>query len=555
MSAYDNNDLFKALIALKILDEKVLKDSLKECEENHIPLDHIILKKGLLHQDEVGKIISELISFPYINLDEVVIQDDVLNILSENFAKAQRMVCFKEDDTTVSIATENTNNGTAILNVSKKTGKKVVVYFTTQLSLEKALSLYTKDISETFDDIISKNVQKMKGGVYTELPIIEVVNTIITHAYHNNASDIHIEPLEKDVLVRFRIDGMLHDIVTLPLEINEQVVTRIKVMSNMRTDEHQETQDGKIVFHIDSEDLDIRVSVVPITRGEKVVMRLLSERSRQYTLKDLGLSDADLKKVQDAYHMPHGMILATGPTGSGKTTTLYAVLKLINSREVNIMTIEDPVEYQIEHVNQIQVNERAELTFAKGLRSIVRQDPDIILVGEIRDEETADISVNAAMTGHLVLSSLHTNDAVTSFPRLIDMNVEPYLVASTINVIIAQRLVRKICPKCKLSHEIDINTLDTQLQKFFKKKGKTIRVYQGKGCSLCRNTGYMGRIGIFEVLVINDEINKAITEKKSAPELQALAIKSGMTTMLEDGIKKVEQGITTIEELLRVTKD
>ncbi len=555
MSAYSNEALYEALLKLGILDEKVLKASLTESDQEKTPLDQIITKKGLLHQNEVGRVISELISLPYVNLEEIVIPKETLENLTEYFAKEQRMICFKEDDETVSIACENPTNKQAISFIQKKLNKKVNVFFTVSQSIEKTLALYNKDITETFDEIISKNVQRIKGGTYTDLPIIEVVNTVITHAYQSNASDVHIEPLEEKVLIRFRIDGLLHDVVSLPLELSDQIVTRIKVLASLRTDEHQETQDGKIVFKTEFEDLDIRVSIAPITRGEKIVMRLLSEKSRQYTLKDLGLSDTDLKKVQDAYHMPHGMILATGPTGSGKTTTLYAVLKLINSREVNIMTIEDPVEYQIDNVNQIQVNQRTDITFAKGLRSIVRQDPDIILVGEIRDEETADISINAAMTGHLVLSSLHTNDAVTTFPRLIDMNIEPYLVASTVNVIIAQRLVRKICPKCKVSQEIDVKNIDPQIQKYLEIKKGSVRFYQGKGCDLCRKTGYVGRVGIFEVLIMNDELNAAVVAKKSAPELHEIALKSGMTTMLEDGVRKVEQGITTMEELLRVTKD
>lgn len=319
------------------------------------------------------------------------------------------------------------------------------------------------------------------------------------------------------------------------------------------------------------EKLDIRVSIVPITDGEKVVMRLLSERSRQFGLESLGLLGEDLKKVQEAVEKPYGMILAVGPTGCGKTTTLYSILKILNQRDVNISTIEDPVEYDIEGVNQIQVNPKTNLTFAKGLRSIVRQDPDIILVGEIRDEETADIAINSAMTGHLVLSTLHTNDAATTLPRLLDMKIEPFLVASTINIIIAQRLVRKICTKCMVSKEVKpdglvgtkANALDgveglaliprELIKKHFGDK-ETIRVYHGKGCKVCQGTGYSGRVGIFEVLMMDDDIRQAVVARKDSDTIQALAIQKGMTTMLDDGLQKVARGITTIEEVLRVVK-
>ncbi|MCD8484347.1 GspE/PulE family protein [Candidatus Woesebacteria bacterium] len=325
-------------------------------------------------------------------------------------------------------------------------------------------------------------------------------------------------------------------------------------MALLRTDEHQEAQDGKISYEVDAETLDIRVSIVPVVNGEKVVLRLLSERSRKFSLRDLGLSEAGLKKVQAAYKNPHGMILATGPTGSGKTTTLYSVLKELNSRSVNIMTIEDPVEYEIENVNQMQVTHTGDVTFASGLRSIVRQDPNIILVGEIRDEETADIAINAAMTGHLVLSTLHTNDAVTAFPRLIDMGVEPYLVSSTVNVVIAQRLLRKICTSCRVSRTVqteELKVLDPRYTPLL--QGRTM--YVGKGCPVCGHSGYRGRVGVFEVLVMNDDLRAAIADKHDASYLHTLAVKSGMKTMMQDGVEKVAQGITSLEEVIRVLHD
>ena len=315
-----------------------------------------------------------------------------------------------------------------------------------------------------------------------------------------------------------------------------------------------------MVYQTEEERLDIRVSIVPITEGEKVVMRLLSEKSRQFSLQDLGLRSIDLKKVEEAIDKPYGMILSTGPTGSGKTTSLYAVLKILNQRDVNIMTIEDPVEYEIENINQIQVNPKTNLTFAAGLRSILRQDPNIILVGEIRDDETASIAINSAMTGHLVLSTLHTNDSSTAIPRLLEMKIEPYLVASTINVIIAQRLVRKICQKCRFSKEIKktdsiISSLSMESKKVFFENKDVVRIYQGKGCPVCHQTGYQDRIGIFEVLLIDDEIRQAVINKKDAGIIRKIAHKNGMKLMIEDGLEKVKEGITSIEEVIRVTKE
>ena len=360
--------------------------------------------------------------------------------------------------------------------------------------------------------------------------------------------------------MRFRIDGILHHVVSLPKDIHGLIVARIKVLAKLRTDEHFAAQDGKIIVKLGREKFDVRVSIVPVTEGENVVMRLLSERVRRFNLEDLGLLGEDLKKVKDGTAKPFGMILATGPTGCGKTTTLYSILKILNKPQVNISTIEDPVEYDIEGVNQIQVNPKKNITFVNGLRSIVRQDPDIIMVGEIRDPETASIAINAAMTGHLVLSTMHANTAATNLPRLIDMGGEPFLVSSSINLIISQRLVRKICTKCRESYEAtkddlrEINIYEDLIKKIFKNEEK-IRIFRGKGCKACVNTGFSGRIGIFEVMEMTDDIQKLIMDKATASQIQARAIENGMTTMLEDGIAKVLLGITALEEVIRATKE
>ena len=394
-----------------------------------------------------------------------------------------------------------------------------------------------------------------------EPPVARIVDTIIEYAAQDKVSDIHIEPQEKNARVRFRIDGILHDVLTVSREVHDRVVTRLKVLSKLRTDEHLAPQDGKIRMKFDDGDLDLRVSILPVTEGEKVVMRLLSSHMSQLSLADLGISAADMQKLERAYTKSFGMILSTGPTGSGKTSSIYSILKILNTREKNITTIEDPVEYHIRGVNQIQVNTKANLTFASGLRSILRQDPNIVFVGEIRDNETAGIAVNAALTGHLVLSTLHTNDAATALPRLIDMGIEPFLVASTVNVIIAQRLVRRICESCRTTYLVVEDELKKQLPpetiaKHYALSGtnRQIRFYKGQGCKICHFTGYKGRIGVYEVLEITPAIRKLIVDKRDSDAITRQALEEGMTTMLDDGLEKTAKGITSLEEVLRVTK-
>jgi general secretion pathway protein E len=390
-----------------------------------------------------------------------------------------------------------------------------------------------------------------------DISIISFVNTLILHAHALRASDIHIVPALKNVGIRLRIDGVLDGLCEFPKSIHSEVVSRIKVLAGLRTDEHASTQDGRFRFMFPNSDkhVDIRVSIIPTYHGENIVLRLLSDHSGEYTLSDLGFSDEDRKKIETAIKKPNGMILSTGPTGSGKTTTLYTLLKMLKSKEISIITIEDPIEYAIEGIEQIQVNPRASLTFANGLRSILRQDPDIIMVGEIRDADTAGIAVNTALTGHL-LSTLHTNDAATTLPRLLDMGIDAYLVASTMQVAIGQRLVRTICTMCREEFEVS-DSLEQSLKAVPLtnpvKAGE--RLYTGKGCDACGGSGYRGRVSVNEVLIADAEIRDAILRKASASELRAIAIRNGMTSMLEDGFIKVRRGITTVEEILRVVHE
>lgn len=386
------------------------------------------------------------------------------------------------------------------------------------------------------------------------LSIIGLVDCLIERAHEVRASDIHIDPLADKVRIRFRIDGVLQDVFSFPKNIHAEIISRIKILARLRTDEHNATQDGRLRHEISGgKHVDIRVSIVPTYHGENAVLRLLSDKAENFDLNSLGFSASDREKIVSALKKPNGMILATGPTGSGKTTTLYTMIKMLNSPEVSIITIEDPIEYAVSDVEQIQVNPRTGLTFANGLRSILRQDPNIIMVGEIRDSETANIAVNTALTGHLLLSTLHTNDAATTLPRLLDMGIETYLVASTVNIIIGQRLIRKICDGCKEEVPVDASVKEGLKNiELLNLLDKVKNLYRGKGCKKCNNSGYAGRICINEVLVADDEIREAILRKASAGELRKIAIKNGMTTMLEDGFNRAKKGETTIEEVLRV---
>jgi type IV pilus assembly protein PilB len=404
---------------------------------------------------------------------------------------------------------------------------------------------------------VQLNMEVLQKEVDKQSPfrsIIKMVDTIIIQAFNARASDIHMDPEERRLRLRFRIDGVLHDVFSFPKELHSEIITRIKVLGAMRTDEHQAAQDGRMRITIpEAGFVDVRISITPTYYGENCVMRLLAGQASDFSLVSLGFSKQNLEVMQKAIKKPYGLILATGPTGSGKTTTLYMVLKELNKPDVSIITIEDPIEYSLPGVDQIQVNARTGLTFASGLRSILRQDPNVVMVGEIRDGETANIAVNAAMTGHLVLSTLHTNDAPTTMPRLLDLGVEPFLIASTVNIAIGQRLVRTICADCKVKKIFNAEELAALTEAFppeIIKDNKTF--YKGEGCQRCNHSGYKGRVGIHEVLEVNEGMRALIMKRANADDIRKQAIKDGMITMTEDGFNKAVEGITTIEEILRV---
>lgn len=540
-----------------LVDTKIMRDVLVFAANARIPLQQALMEKDVIPDEKLGQLIANHLKYPFINLSNITIPERVYRIIPERLARKHKAIVFAKDADGVRFACADPVNTKLAEIVGKKTGQKVTVYMATERDIDNVLQLYRKDLQQTFDEMLQAEITRTATSM-DEAPIAKIVDLLITYAYRDKASDIHIEPEEKNSLVRFRIDGILHDVLYVDKKLHDRITTRIKVLSRLRTDEHLSAQDGKMRIEIDEENLDIRVSMIPVTEGEKVVMRLLSSKFRQFSLQDLGMNDRDLTKVTNAINKSYGMILSTGPTGSGKTTSVYSILKIVNTREKNITTIEEPVEYRIKGVNQIQVNPKTNLTFANGLRSILRQDPNVIFVGEIRDSETAGIAVNAALTGHLVLSTVHTNDAATTLPRLIDMKIEPFLVASTVNVIIAQRLVRKICDSCKapiiISRKDALKDIPEEIITKYFGPGDQMRVFEGKGCRVCHATGYTGRIGIFEVIDMSEKIRSLITQKSDSDEIAKQAVAEGMTTMLHDGLDKVVKGMTTIKEVLRVTK-
>ena len=560
MKIISDEKIYKIISKIGLIEPEILDTALQTAKEKGEDFIGFLIKQDLIKSNEIGQLVANSLHIKYIDLSKEQIDSKILSLIPEIVARKQNIIAFKRDEEGLKVAMVDPYDYGMIKMIEKKVGDKVLPYFSTEYDIKNTFALYRKSIQQEYATNIQKHAIKAQGSNAESVPVVKLVDDIFSYAYTNHASDIHIEPEDKEIKIRFRIDGILYDVLALSKGILELIVSRIKILAKLRTDESRAAQDGKIITRVEGEKVDIRVSIVPITHGEKVVMRLLSSKGKQFSLEDLGMSSHDLKIVQKAAKRPYGMILSTGPTGSGKTTSLYALIKLLNSRNVNICTIEDPVEYDLEGINQIQVNPKTNLTFADGLRSLLRQDPDIIMVGEIRDEETAGIAVNSAMTGHLVLSTLHTNDAATSLPRLLDMKIEPFLVASTVNIIIAQRLLRKICMKCIVSYTLNDKEseelkAEVDVSRFLNvDKIKDIRFYKGKGCKSCNDSGYDGRVGIFEVLEITDDIKELILARADNEQIKKRAMENGMTTMFEDGFQKAIAGKTTLEEIFRVTK-
>jgi type IV pilus assembly protein PilB len=553
------DDQLRSLLAARgLLDPQKLEELAQKAKNSQTPFSHELVDTGLLTDEQIGVITADYLKIPFVVLSKLSIPEEVFHIIPEKIARRHKTIVFDRGSEGVKVAMAEPQTTDLLDMISKKTNQKVSIYYATEKDIDNILQIYKKVLQKTIDELLKEDIKKATTLISDDLPIAKIVDVLLDAAYQDKASDVHIEPEENNSLIRFRIDGVLHDVLRVPKVLHDRIMTRIKVLSSLRTDEHMSAQDGKMRLPLEEEQLDIRVSILPVSEGEKAVLRLLSSHSRQYTLSDLGMSEEDLQKVTRAYNESYGMILSTGPTGSGKTTSIYAILKILNTRDKNITTIEDPVEYRIKGASQVQVNVKSNLTFANGLRSILRQDPNIIFVGEIRDSETAGIAVNAALTGHLVLSTLHTNDAATAIPRLTDMHVEPFLVASTVKLIIAQRLLRKICDSCKTPYSMTREELEKHIPAAIIHKhfgaNQVLMFYKGNGCKVCHNTGYLGRLGVFEVLDVSKEIRRLISEKADSDAINKQAVDEGMNSMLDDGLQKVIKGMTTIEEVIRVTK-
>lgn len=655
------DELKKLIIENNLATDKKLSEIEKAADEQHASFQDFLISKKVVSEKDLVKLYGQVYNIPYIELSQVEITKDIISKLPEKVAQRYQAVVFGEnEDGSVNLAMADPLDIQAVQFIEKEIGFSTQIYIASVSDISQAQELYkeglTSEISKVIqesedevsideaelekDKINSENVQE----IVQEAPIARAVNIILEYAVKSRASDIHIEPREAFIQVRYRVDGILLDTMSLPKNILSSLVTRIKILSNLRIDEHRIPQDGRIKIKVGAKIVSIRVSTLPIVDGEKVVMRLLDESTKPPTLEELGYSGTALLGIKRALSKPHGMLLVTGPTGSGKSTTLYSAISMLNSIEVNISTVEDPIEYRMPGVNQTQVNAKAGMTFASGLRALLRQDPDIIMVGEVRDKETAEMAVHAALTGHVVLSTLHTNNAAGCLPRLLDMEVEPFLIASTVNAVIGQRLVRKLCPECRAPYQVPDEQIEEIIKEFDldrnflyssppkevakevsqvvskqvavgeggektipapkgltdkesildqiakdpeiinrtlteaeenersireqifvpptddKKEHKggadlSLTLYRAPGCKKCNNSGYQGRIGIYEVLEATEKIQEAIVAHQSTDDLQKLAMQEGMITMAQDGFIKALIGVTTIEEVLRVTRE
>lgn len=574
----DNAQLRDYLIHHDMVAQDVVDAAYEQAQRDNVQLCDVLAKNSAVDSTVCAKAMALSLGYPFVDLSKESVPPIVLNIIPEQVAKKSQVVAFAKEGETIKVAMLDPENLQTLDFLRKKTGLDIIPYMTTQESLQTILRQYTKSLKAEFGDMMPEEMADGTGSpdeddlakMAQDLPIVRIIDTLVKHAIMDEASDVHIEPEEKQIIVRYRIDGVLRTAMTLPKSALPGIVARIKVLANLKLDEHRLPQDGRFKIENEEYKISFRVSILPVFDGEKIVMRLLNESASGLTLEKMGMHGAALEAVHREIQKPNGMILVTGPTGSGKTTTLYTVVDILNSPEVNISTVEDPVEYRMESINQTQVNAKIGMTFAAALRALLRQDPDIIMVGEIRDHETLEIAIHAAMTGHLVLSTLHTNSAAGAIPRMVDMGAEPFLIASTTNVVIGQRLVRRLCSECREVYRLDAQELATLSKNYdldaIIKTMQTLGVmtarsfadvdlYKPKGCVHCNNTGYKGRNGIYEVFDVSDEVEKLITRNATTEELEKLARSQGMITMVEDGFYKVLQGITSIEEVMRVTKE
>lgn len=552
----------------KLTEEQVQELKVLALTRNISVEDHL-LQQNLLQKDDILQAKAEIYKIPFISLEGRGVSPDILTFVPEPVARKYKVMPFELDKQKkiLSVAMADPLDLPLIEFLEQKSGYTISAYFCDEAQItEKIDSEYAQSLSaevnlalEGRPESAIKTIEVDKiSEIIKEAPIAKLVSTILEFSTKNRASDIHLEPQAIRTRVRYRIDGILSEKLALPRSVHDAVVSRIKILSGMKIDERRISQDGRFNFKFGKEEVDVRVSTLPTVHGEKVVMRLLKKTGGMPTLADLGFIGPSLKNLETAITRPHGIILVTGPTGSGKTTTLYSILSRLNSSMVNIVTIEDPVEYELAGVNQVQINPTAGLTFATGLRAFLRQDPNIILVGEIRDSETTTLAIQAALTGHLVFSTLHTNNASTAIPRLLDLGAEPFLIVSVLNAIVAQRIVRKICDSCKEAYVPSptlLGDIHTVLGPLFPNDKPEVMLYRGKGCKECNQTGYLGRTGIYETLSVNDAITAAVAARKSAEDIEHLARAGGMITLKQDGYLKALASQTTIEEVLRVAEE
>jgi len=569
------------LLDAGLATESQLAKAESEAKRKQQRLGEVLVGQGTVKPADLARLQAYILGIPFVSLEKGIIQRGTLEIIPEAVAREHNIVVFKKSGGNLEVAMLDPEDLQTIEFIKKKSNLRILPRLTNENSIKTVLQQYQKPLQAEFGEMVDEEVKAVVSSEEAisgeeleqsakELPIIRIVDAFLKHAILQKASDIHVEPYEKEVVVRYRVDGLLRDVMILPKQVAPGIVARVKILSNLKLDEHRLPQDGRFKVETDDYKISFRVSVLPVYDGEKIVMRLLPEDSKGFTLESLGFLKKQIEILQRNIKEPNGLLLLTGPTGCGKTTTLYTIMDILNVPDVNISTVEDPIEYRMPRINQTQVNPKIGLTFASGLRSLLRQDPDILMVGEIRDSETASLAINAALTGHLVLSTLHTNSAAGSLPRLVDMKVEPFLVASTANCLIAQRLVRMLNPDTKEKYQLSDSEIKSLSGRFelesvlvvLKKEGlagpkatfKTIEFYRPKGSPDCPD-GYRGRVGIHEVLEVTPAIKELIVGGATAAQLEKQARSDGMVTMLEDGFIKAAQGLTSVEEILRVAKE
>jgi type IV pilus assembly protein PilB len=591
LSVEGQHKIEELLLSTKLLKKDQLEEAKVESLKESKPLISYIAEKELVGEEDLTRISAQAMGAPYANLTQLQVPDDIARLMARETAETYMAVPFGMQQGRLAVGMLDPTNIQAVDFLSRKTGHTLTVYLVSRASVDHVLGQIRSDVAAdlaTAMDVADTNAiasgeksevknPKNLQTMVQDAPITRALNAILDYAAQSRASDIHIEPREKELKIRYRIDGILQETTTLPKSIEPALISRIKILANLRIDEHRIPQDGQFQISSGGREIDLRIAISPVVWGEQVVIRLLDKDSSILTLQALGFRGRAARVIEEGIRKPHGMTLSTGPTGSGKSTTLYAIVQELKDVSVNIVTLEDPVEYKMDGINQIQVNADVGLTFAGGLRSILRQDPNIVLVGEIRDKETADLAVQAALTGHVVLSTLHTNSAAGVLPRLLDMNIEPFLIASTINTVIGQRLVRKLCDNCKESYktgESETTSIQETLKEVLPKAkndlerakkdfgydtipmadDKSYSLYKAKGCSKCVK-GYKGRIGIYEVFAMTETMEKLLSKHATTSEVQNQAQADGMLTMKQDGYLKVINGLTTLEEVARVAAD